>query len=369
MRRRSVLQPLSGEPPSEFKLFSMGENPATDGLPAIVEPADVNKIMSAYNKLGRPLAGKIEHNRGDTACRFGLEPREDGIYAVDLEWTPKGVAKWAGWESSYISPEFNVDSRGHVTMIWGAGLTDDPASYNPVSVHQRSVQGMPLLADALMSVAPEGACSCEVTTDNRVIYYLSDDDSEERIIVMDYTIDGSGIAKLAGRPVETEIAVVVVEPAEDAQPIPIVTTFEAVESPEPVEIERACAPVKERAMIDDSPVLAKFPGAAVSGLCLTMPDGSMACVDLQGNPMPEPMAPVAQIPVAPVADVPPVAPVMQSAMDPNVMRALVEEQVQRSIEALKPVIAESITQPVQLVEPPSVRLIPASGPIDRSMRR
>lgn len=369
MRRRSVLQPLSGEPPSEFKIFGMGPNPATDGIPAIVDPSDVERIMAAFAKLGRPLAGKVEHNRGETACRFGLEARIDGIYGVDAQWTPDGATRWSGWQSSFISPEFDADKRGHVCAIWGVGLTDDPASFNPVSVHQRSIQGMPLLSDALMAVAPEGAQSCEVTTDGRVIYYVEAEDYDDRVIVMGYSIDGDGLAILEGRPVETEVAVVVVEPAEDAPAVPVVTTFEVLERPESIEIERAVKPVQERTMaIDEAAILAKHPGGVITGVCITMPDGQMMAADLQGNPMPMPGMAQAPTPT-PAAPVSAVAP----PMDPAVMRGLIEAEVQRSIAAMRPMVAESIApivQPAKIDKPVPAPVAGAKpGPVFFTFRK
>ena len=76
-------------------------------------------------------------------------------------------------------------------------------------------------------------------------------------------------------------------------------------------------------MLDDSAVLAKFPGAATAGLVLMMPDGSMATVDLAGDPLAMPVAPVADV----VAAVDPVKP----EIDPGEMESMVDEAVQRAM--------------------------------------
>lgn len=114
-------------------------------------------------------------------------------------------------------------------------------------------------------------------------------------------------------------------------------------------------------MIDDTPILAKHPGGVISGVCVTMPDGQMMAVDLQGNPMPMPGMAAAAPAAPPTPEVSPAAP-PPAQMDPAVMRAVVAEEIQRAISAMKEMNPaavtaakiESIVQPEKIEQPPSV---------------
>lgn len=471
MRKRSVLQPLSQEPPDRFRLFNLGPNPATDGIQAIVDRKDLERIMATYKRLGRPLAGKIEHNRGEKACEFGLEVVEDGLDAYPVKWTPLGLEKWQGWTSSFVSPEFDTDAREHVTCVWGAGLTDDPASFNPVSVHQRSIpeqmahhnrsvgdvmamirkaalamkpagypfvnveallddgsaviyygadcdkpsmflqhpvelvdgglllgegvpvqskttwepvieptvthttigpiamvsraiEGIPLLSQVLMSVAPEGAYTCEASTDGRVVYSITNEEdwSQPRMVVFNYRIGADGVAVLSD-PLETTQEQVILEP-DPAAVVPVEVEVSPAEVPEPVELERVQS-AQEIRMIDETAIMAKYPGASVAGVKIMTADGAESWVDLAGNPIPPP-APIVEVEADRAcktmrADemVPAPEVVPAPAVSPEQVEAMVEQSVKRSLAGL-------FVQPETKHKPGSV---PAgNGPIHISYR-
>jgi len=404
MRKRSVLEPLTGEdPPDRFRLFKMGSNPATDGLPALVDNADLERIMGVYQKLGRPLSGKFEHKRGETMCFFNLEPVPDkGLYAVDVEWTPFGVEKWQGWQGSYVSQEFDTDAKGHVSAVWGVGLTDDPASFNPVSVHQRSIgdQERRIVADVdraggdLIAKIRE-AVKADLPEAFQYLYFQSLSDDLEHVVFECSGPDLSSrlyqwrLSLMAGQvglsdrievvsqqafvpasvltPMEPDLRIAVA-----AAPVtPVVVVVEEANTADVPLFERAVSS-QEKRMIDESAVLAKFPGATAAGLVLTMPDGSLSAVTLAGDPLPMPEPARAEEQPAPAVTPEQMESMIERALAKRPVPTIDAKEIERQVDArVEAAISRSIVQP-EKKDPPQVGSgdeAPKSGPVHISFRR
>ncbi|HHR5829697.1 TPA: phage protease, partial [Providencia alcalifaciens] len=51
----------------------------------------------------------------------------DGLYAINVEWTDAAAAAITAKAYRFISPVFNYDKNGHVTVLFHAALTNTPA--------------------------------------------------------------------------------------------------------------------------------------------------------------------------------------------------------------------------------------------------
>lgn len=141
MLRRVLFTAIEGEDggsfPAEFRLFAFGVNDSSKG-PVIFDEHAAALVMSAYQKQGVRLMLDLEHlsldpGLFDTDARawFDLEVRAgDGLYAVNVNWTPDGQRRLRDRTQVYISPAFTVDEESRVTSLINAALTSMPATFN-----------------------------------------------------------------------------------------------------------------------------------------------------------------------------------------------------------------------------------------------
>jgi len=130
-----------GQPARRIRLLPAGTVKLKDGRgPYTCDPARVVAAAKAYWGVEKmPL--DYDHQTLSTAMKGGegtapasawidvnkLTAEADGIYANDVEWTPKAAAAIAGQEYKYFSPLMGVSKAGIVTGLYGGGLTNDPA--------------------------------------------------------------------------------------------------------------------------------------------------------------------------------------------------------------------------------------------------
>lgn len=130
-------------PPKAFRLLPYGRFKAADGsgrpvgIPDgwLLEREGAAAVAAAFNARSDASVIDYEHQtlraeaNGKPAPAAGwigkLEARDDGLYAVDVEWTAEAAAMIAAKQYRYISPVFNYDKRtGRVQTVVHAALTN-----------------------------------------------------------------------------------------------------------------------------------------------------------------------------------------------------------------------------------------------------
>lgn len=121
--------------PAEFKVFSWGVNESDNGTCIYDERSHVQIMM--HRGLRKRVQIDLEHLALDPysedrdARGWGtLQARNDGLWLVDVEWTPDGVRRLSEGTQQYISPAFRDDADGRVIELVNVALTALPASYN-----------------------------------------------------------------------------------------------------------------------------------------------------------------------------------------------------------------------------------------------
>ncbi|EOI6423983.1 phage protease [Yersinia enterocolitica] len=126
-----------------IQLFPAGEFRAVDGRPKdcdhwLMNAEIAQRLIDAANARSTPYVIDYEHQtlrlieNGQPAPASGwfkeLEWREnDGLYAVNVEWTDAAAVMILAGEYRFISPVFNYNKSGHVLQILHAALTNTPA--------------------------------------------------------------------------------------------------------------------------------------------------------------------------------------------------------------------------------------------------
>lgn len=122
--------------PSEFRLFSFGENPTSKGT-FTLDADGANEVMSAYAKRGVELAIDYEHDTfndklsGPRPAAGWMVPevRADGLWATNVRWTPPAASALRNREYRYTSPTFR-HKDGRVVELLPVALTNFPATRN-----------------------------------------------------------------------------------------------------------------------------------------------------------------------------------------------------------------------------------------------
>lgn len=133
-----------GKAPGAVKLLPFGDPfHGRDGRGPYVlrDRAHAERVIAATRKFNGDTDMMIDYDHqsalaavagvGGTAKASawikGLEVRDDGIWASQVEWTPAAEAALAAREYRYLSPNFRVATESReVTRIVNAGLTNSP---------------------------------------------------------------------------------------------------------------------------------------------------------------------------------------------------------------------------------------------------
>ena len=142
MRNRlSVHLTLEGDKlPTEFRLFRFGKNETENGT-FIFDDAAAKSVMAARKKWGVSVMLDLEHQSLD--CEPGvpdptardargwgnLELRKDGLYLVNVTWTPDGARRLREKTQRYVSPAFTTDDDGRILTLVNVALTAIPATH------------------------------------------------------------------------------------------------------------------------------------------------------------------------------------------------------------------------------------------------
>lgn len=128
---------------NEIQLFPAGEFRAVDGRPVecdawLMTREIAETLIAQVAARQTPYVIDYEHQtlrasqNGKPAPAAGwftdIAWREgDGLYAINVEWTDAAAAAITAKEYRFISPVFNYDKNGHVTVLLHAALTNTPA--------------------------------------------------------------------------------------------------------------------------------------------------------------------------------------------------------------------------------------------------
>lgn len=144
--RVGVLSTEGGEPVREFLLIPFGEvgvERSASGGGFVFTRRHAESARQWFERLGRKLAIDYEHQSFDRCNRRpdglrpaagwigGLEVREDGLWAVDVAWTPRARELLRNGEYRYFSPVIYWSDEDHsdVVALGPVGLTNDPAMH------------------------------------------------------------------------------------------------------------------------------------------------------------------------------------------------------------------------------------------------
>ena len=128
MKNRAMLTlELPGQPPREFLIFPFGPIETVKGQFSF-DPASAEQLMAAWRDYGNRLSIDYEHqalepvNNGPVPAAgwFDLELRADGLWAVNVEWTPRAAEMLTQRKYRYISPAFFADEQGRIVELIGS---------------------------------------------------------------------------------------------------------------------------------------------------------------------------------------------------------------------------------------------------------
>jgi hypothetical protein len=141
-----ALSTEGGEPVREFLLIPFGEvgvEQAASGGGFVFTRRHAESARNWFVRLGRKLAIDYEHQSLDrrntrpdglrpaAGWIGGLEVREDGLWAVDVTWTPRARELLRSGEYRYFSPViyWSDEDFSDVVALGPVALTNDPAMH------------------------------------------------------------------------------------------------------------------------------------------------------------------------------------------------------------------------------------------------
>lgn len=125
-----------GAPPRKFPILSFGKTETVNGNYEFTRE-DGERILSDWKARGTKLASDYEHaayhasSKGGEAPAsswFDLELGDDGLYASNVEWTPRADGMLRSREYRYFSPWVTLREDGRVGGFKNFGLTNRPAT-------------------------------------------------------------------------------------------------------------------------------------------------------------------------------------------------------------------------------------------------
>lgn len=146
--RRPIRLSTGTEPPTEFRLFPLGQVETTKGM-FVLTPEDAAACVERHVGYGNDLSvdyghGVFEEAEGTpqraAGWIAGLQVRPDGLWATGVTWTETAARMIRAREQRYFSPAFMADEDGHITEILNVALTLMPATHNltPLVASRRS---------------------------------------------------------------------------------------------------------------------------------------------------------------------------------------------------------------------------------------
>ncbi|MBI2392809.1 MAG: hypothetical protein HYV09_24705 [Deltaproteobacteria bacterium] len=137
-RRIALGRPLpTATAPGEFRIWPFGAIRTTKGT-FLFDRASAESVIDCFRDYGNRLTIDYEHKAVDPSARagdgkaagsFSLELRDDGLWAVDVRWTPTAAAALGNKEWLYFSPYFTAEEdSGRILELVNLALTNIPAT-------------------------------------------------------------------------------------------------------------------------------------------------------------------------------------------------------------------------------------------------
>lgn len=127
------------KPPTQFQIWPVGKILTTKGT-FLFDKLAAKSVMSSWRDYGNRITFDFEHMAVNPERRAGdgkaagscqLELRADGLWAVDVRWTPTAAKGLADGEWLYFSPFFESDEKtGRILELINIALTNVPATKN-----------------------------------------------------------------------------------------------------------------------------------------------------------------------------------------------------------------------------------------------
>jgi phage I-like protein len=128
--------------PTEFRLFTFGVNKTEKG-DFLFDRAAAVEVLRARKAWGVDVMLDLEHQSldvepgaADPTARDArgwakLELRPDGLYCVDVTWTPDGARRLREKTQRYVSPAFETEQKtGRIVRLMNVAITSLPATHN-----------------------------------------------------------------------------------------------------------------------------------------------------------------------------------------------------------------------------------------------
>lgn len=122
--------------PDRFLIFRKGENTSTKGT-FLYDDISERSLKAEQERRGIDIMMDLEHlSLDDTAPNydpdarawFSLSFEPDGLYAVNVKWTPDGARRLKEKTQRYISPAFVKEKKtGRVVSLFNVALVGQPA--------------------------------------------------------------------------------------------------------------------------------------------------------------------------------------------------------------------------------------------------
>lgn len=170
-----------GQPPSEFRIFAMGENRSSKGT-VVLDATSARAVLDAFADHGMdrlPIDyghGMVFRDDHRSAGWFTPELRDDGLWAVNVEWTPRAFDALKAREFRFISPAFRVDEKQRVVELLNVALTNLPATKD----------ALPLVAsldEQPNTTTPTTGNDKEDDMSDKLIKLLGADDEGEALVI------------------------------------------------------------------------------------------------------------------------------------------------------------------------------------------
>ena len=188
-----------GVPPREFRLFAMGDNATSKGTFTLDDEsaADVIAEFAAHGMDKMPidfdhgmLAGPMGNKKA--AGWADLEARSDGLWAVNVEWTPAAEQALKDREFRFVSPAFKTDDKKRIIEMANVALTNLPATRNalPIVAHDAGDPGK--------QQAPDKGKEIEPMSDKLFKLLGASDEGEALVIASEINTLSKALLKVTG---------------------------------------------------------------------------------------------------------------------------------------------------------------------------
>lgn len=124
-------------PPTAFRIFPFGSSHATlfgrKRETVYLTRQDALSIVAEWKRRNIHGALDFNHELREAAGWFEIEVRDDGLYAVKVQWTAPMVARFAAKQYRYYSPYFGTvirDKKTYVVELLNVAITNFPATDN-----------------------------------------------------------------------------------------------------------------------------------------------------------------------------------------------------------------------------------------------